>query len=80
MYDSEQTIVNKMPEKPFDRDNPPFELRFRCKNVLNWDFDINGFSAIPQAPKFSEEALERAFVPFGCTAVRVAQFPPCFRG
>lgn len=80
LYDSEQTIVNKMPEKPFDRDNPPFELRFRCKNVLNWDFDINGFSAIPQAPKFSEEALERAFVPFGCTAVRVAQFPPCFRG
>lgn len=80
LYDSEQTIVNKMPEKPFDRDNPPFELRFRCKNVLNWDFDINGFSVVPQAPKFSEEALERAFVPFGCTTVRVAQFPPCYRG
>ena len=80
LYDNEQTIVNKMPEKPFDRDNPPFELRFQCKNVLNWDFDINGFSAIPQTPKFSEEALERAFVPFGCTSVRVAQFPPCYRG
>lgn len=80
LYDSERTIVNKMPEKPFDRDNPPFELRFRCKNVLNWDFDINGFSAIPPTPKFSEEALERAFVPFGCTSVRVAQFPPCYRG
>lgn len=80
LHDNEQTIVNKMPEKPFDRDNPPFELRFQCKNVLNWDFDINGFSAIPQTPKFSEEALERAFVPFGCTSVRVAQFPPCYRG
>ena len=80
LYDNEQTIVNKMPEKPFDRDNPPFELRFQCKNVLNWDFDINGFSAIPQTPKFSEEALGRAFVPFGCTSVRVAQFPPCYRG
>ena len=80
LYDAERTVVGKMPEKPFDRANAPFELYIRCKNVLNWDFDINGFSLAPTAPKFSEESIERAFVPFGCTSVRMAQFPPCYRG
>lgn len=80
LYENERTVVNKISEKPFNCDIPPFELRIRCKNVINWEYDINGFAALPNAPKFSEETLERRFLPFGCTTVRISQFPPCFRG
>lgn len=79
LYDSEKTVVNTFGERPFDREKPPFELRIRCKNVLNWEYDYNGFSAIPSSPSFSEESLERVFVPFGCTSARISHFPPCYK-
>lgn len=79
LYTGESTKVNAVSKTPFSGERPPFELSVRCKNVLNWDYDVNGFTEIPSAPDFSEESLERVFVPFGCTNLRVAQFPKCAR-
>lgn len=79
LYEDEVTTVNPVSRRPFSHDAPPFELTVRCKAVLNWDYDINGMSAIPQTPKFSEESVERVFVPFGCTSVRLSHFPPCYK-
>ena len=77
LYEDEKTVVNDVGTKPFCFENPPFELKIRSKNVGNWDFDVNGFSQIPKKCNFSEESLERTYVPFGCTLVRIAKFPKC---
>lgn len=79
LYESEKTSVNGFSGMPFSFDKPPFELKVRCKNVLNWDYDVNGFTEIPSFAQFSEESLERSFVPFGCTVLRIAQFPKCLK-
>ena len=77
LYEEERTEVNDITAKPFSFDTPPFELKIRSKNVTNWDFDVNGFTQIPKNGSFSEESLERTYVPFGCTLVRMAKFPKC---
>ena len=77
--EDETTIVHNVTSTPFSLDNPPFELRVRSKNVLNWDYDVNGFTEIPRKPLYSEEALERTFIPFGCSLLHMAQFPKCLR-
>lgn len=80
LYDNEQTFVNDIGAIPYDHEKPPFEIKVRCKNVTNWDFDVSGNCSIPRKPSFSEESIERTFVPFGCTSVRMCQFPPCYKG
>ncbi len=79
VYEQERTIVNEMGDNTFSFDNPPFELKIRSKNVINWDYDVNGFTQIPKKCSFSEESLERTYIPFGCSLVHMAKFPKCFK-
>ena len=79
LYTAEKTFVSDITNIPFNHEKPPFELRVLAKNVENWDYDTNGFTQIPKKPNFSEESIERVFVPYGCTALRISQFPPCLR-
>ena len=79
LFDAEETIVNNMGDNPFSRYNPPFELRIRSKNVTNWGYDVNGVASIPKKLEFSEESMARVYVPFGCTSIRICQFPPCYK-
>lgn len=77
--DDEKTIINEIGENPFSQDNPPFEIKVRSKNVMNWDYDVNGFTLIPKKCIFSEENLERTYIPFGCSNLRISTFPKCIR-
>ena len=79
LYEDEITVVHDMTSVPFSGEKPPFELRVRSKNVINWDYDVNGFTETPSRPVYSEEALVRVFVPFGCSLLRIAEFPKCLR-
>ncbi len=79
LYEEETTIVREISATPFSFENPPFELQIRSKNVMNWDYDVDGYTQIPKKPVFSEEALERTFIPFGCSRLHVAQFPKCHK-
>ena len=79
VFDAEETVVNNMGENPFSHHNPPFELRIRSKNVTNWGYNVDGVPAIPKKLEFSEESMARVYVPFGCTSIRISQFPPCFK-
>ena len=79
LYEPERTVVHEIAEQPFSFENPPFELLARSKNVANWDYDVSGFAAIPKKPAYSEESLERVYVPYGCTLVRIAEFPKCLK-
>lgn len=80
LFDNEEVIVNTISDSPFSGPMPPFELRVRCKNITNWDYDTKGLVKVQKAPEFSEESMARLYVPFGCTRVRISQFPRCFRG
>ena len=80
VFDREETSVNNFAENPFDVDMPPFELRVRSKNVTDWDYDKNGLVQVPKKSEFSEESMARVYVPFGCTKLRISQFPRCFKG
>ena len=80
LFDTEEVIVNNIAENPFSGQNPPFELRVRSKNVANWDYDGNGIVKVPKKSEFSEESMARLYVPFGCTKIRISQFPRCFKG
>ena len=77
--EEEITVVNNVSSIPFSFEKPPFELRIRSKNVINWDYDVNGYTEIPKKPVFSEETLERTYLPFGCSLLHIAQFPKCLR-
>jgi len=79
LYTTEKTFVSDITNIPFNHEKPPFELHVLAKNVENWDYDANGFTQIPKKPNFSEESIERVFVPYGCTALHISQFPPCLR-
>jgi len=79
LYDEEKTIVHDFQKMPFSFENPPFELKIRCKNILNWDYDVNGFTQIPEKANASEESLERIFIPYGCSLLHIAHYPKCTR-
>lgn len=77
LFEEERVVVNEISSVPFRQ--APFELKIRSKNVLNWEYDVNGFEQIPKKCSFSEESLERTYVPFGCTLTRIAKFPKCLK-
>lgn len=79
LYEDETTVVHDITSVPFSFDNPPFELKIRSKNVLNWEYDVSGNPELPSKPNFSEEMPERLFIPFGCSLLHMAQFPKCLR-
>ena len=79
LFEAERTVVHEIGEQPFSFENPPFELLIRSKNVANWEYDVNGFAGIPKKPDYSEESLERAYIPCGCTLLRIAEFPKCLK-
>ena len=79
LFENERTVVHEIAEHPFSFENPPFELLIRSKNIANWEYDVNGFAEIPKKPNFSEESLERVYIPCGCTLLRIAEFPKCLK-
>lgn len=76
LLESERTVVGEITDAPFNVDEPPFELKIRAKNVVNWEqvYKLGG-----RRPTFSEESIERSFVPFGCTLMHIAAFYKCVK-
>ena len=79
LFEDARVVVHDISGVPFAEEQPPFELKIRSKNVLNWDYDTSGFESFPKKCSFSEESLERTYVPFGCTRTRIAKFPKCLK-
>ena len=60
---------------PFSRKNPPVSIKLKAKQVLDWKLENNSAGDIPKAPlNLGAEEVVR-LIPFGCTKLRVAQFP-----
>lgn len=74
---NERTVVSPLTQRPLTHSAPPFELKVLCRNTIGWECDEDGLPTIPGNLRFAEEASERTFVPFCCTAVGIAHFPVC---
>ncbi len=64
-------IDNAVSEKPFEI--PPFEITIKGALIKNWKL-VKNSAEIPKKPYVLEDA-ELTLVPYGCTRLRVAQFP-----
>ncbi len=63
-------------EVPFSKKNPPVVLKGTGKRVNQWKIENNSAGDLPDSPVHTEEKEEQIrFIPFGCTKLRVSQFP-----
>lgn len=62
---------NGISEMPFEI--PPFELKIRGVLIRNWELTKNSAN-LPVAP-YDTESAEFTIVPYGCTRLRIAQYP-----
>ncbi len=61
---------------PFGRTSPACRLYLSAKKVPEWTMEQNSAGELPSSPVKTEEKSERiSLIPFGCTKLRISQFP-----
>ena len=70
--DIQESEVSK---RPFSKDNPPVAITLQAKKVRDWEMVRNSAGDIPKAPLNLGEIEEVKLIPFGCTKLRISQFP-----
>jgi len=70
-------IVRSKPEyPPFSQDSPPVIVRACGKIVDGWELKDNRAGPIPHSPvRLDREMEEFKLIPYGCTNLRVTEFP-----
>jgi hypothetical protein len=62
-------------ETPFSPADPPVELAVEGARVEEWTLDGNGAGPLPASPTTGGERETLTLVPYGCTNLRVTEFP-----
>ena len=62
---------------PFAKSNPPVKLKARGKRLEGWTLEGGNAGDLPHSPVVVPEAVEEdvRLIPFGCTKLRISQFP-----
>ncbi|MEA4938422.1 MAG: glycoside hydrolase family 127 protein [Christensenella sp.] len=71
-----KVVVSSPGEQPFGEESPPLTVRLRLARAPHWPMVRHSAGPVPPPFSAKEDALfEQTLVPYGCTLLRIAQFP-----
>ncbi|MPM86442.1 hypothetical protein SDC9_133531 [bioreactor metagenome] len=71
-----KVAVSSPGEQPFGEESPPLTVRLRLASAPHWPMVRHSAGPVPPPFSAQEDALvEQTLVPYGCTLLRIAQFP-----
>lgn len=57
-------------------DFAPIEIRVKGRKIREWGMEMNSAGSVPQNPVKSSEPIEElTLIPYGCTKLRITEFP-----